>query len=143
MVLRRFPGPESVRVPIAERNDARHKGHAYFWQRALNRRQTLGILTGAAGLAFSPRWTGSVMAAPSGTEPRPIPGGIQPLGPGTPVIHFFLPGSGNEPSLITDFNGAVGVAEMAGSWSGGGVTPPAGGLNFGADIRFMQGEYIG
>ena len=48
--------------------------------------------------------------------PRPIPNGLQFLGPGTPVFHVMAPGYpgfGNavtdDPSSITNFNGHVGV----------------------------------
>jgi len=36
--------------------------------------------------------------------PLPIPGGLQVLGPGTPVFHFFLPAPAVEPSTVTNFN---------------------------------------
>jgi hypothetical protein len=56
----------------------------------------------------------------------------------------FIIGSGEEPSTITDFNGVSGVAQVDGTWSGGGVVPPPGvPLVFDTDMRFMSGEYIG
>ena len=92
-------------------------GHAHFAQRAaVSRRGFLGMTAAASGLLFGG------LAAPSAAEaarkgsstPEPIPGGIQPLGPGTEIFHINLPAAGFEPSLITDFNGEVGVANVGG-----------------------------
>ena len=69
---------------------------------APSRRQ---FLTAGAGPALAARRAG---------EPRHIPGGIQPFGPGTEVFHVFPPGAG-EPSTITDFNGFAGVAHITGT----------------------------
>jgi hypothetical protein len=41
--------------------------------------------------------------------------------------------------VITDFNGAVGPAEIA----GGGTDGDANALFFSIDNRFMEGEFIG
>jgi hypothetical protein len=116
-------------------------GHAHFWERAEHSRR--GFLqagaTLAAGLAI-PR-----MLRASGVQalPNPIPGGLDLLGNGQ-IFHVYLPGTAPELSTITDFNGALGATEVLGNWSGGGVTPPADTpLVFDADIRFMDGEYIG
>jgi len=44
-----------------------------------------------------------------------------------------------DPSLITDFNGLIGVGE----WGGGTGTDQDGiTLYWAADLRFMDGEYI-
>ena len=45
--------------------------------------------------------------------PRPIPGGIQPLGPGIEVFHLFPPGT-SEPDTITDFDSLAGVGKIDG-----------------------------
>jgi hypothetical protein len=58
---------------------------------------------------------------------------------GTP-FHVQLPGPGAEPSLITDFNGRVGIADILGTASGPGA--PAN-LTFDADMRFMSGRFVG
>src|SRR5215472_17158439 len=116
-------------------------GHAHFWRRAaLSRR---GFLQGAgavvgAGLALP------ALARPSSTVlANPIPGGLDLLGNGE-ICHVYLPGTAPELATITDFNGVLGAADILGSWSGGGVTPPPNTpLVFDADIRFMSGEYIG
>ena len=86
--------------------------------------------------------------------PKPIPGG--PEIPVTPplVVHEFLPGPPGlvlpftgfqlqgfnvEPSTITDFMGFTALAYHAGTVTGSdGVT-----YNLEADIRVMEGEYIG
>src|SRR5229473_7830403 len=123
------------------------RGHTHFAQRAaLSRRGFLGMTAAASGLLFGG------LAAPSMAEaarkgsstPKPIPGGIQPFGPGTEVFHIFLPGPGNEPSTITDFNGFVGVAHVTGN---GTRTDTSTGntsrLFFDTDMRVMQGHYVG
>jgi hypothetical protein len=82
-------------------------------------------------------------ARPPSSEPSPIPGGIQPFGPGTEVFHLFLPEPGNEPSTITDFNGFLGVARITGygtATDGAGQTRR---LFYDADMRFMKGLYVG
>ena len=118
-----------------------YRGHKHFWQRALSRRNFLGTAAGVAGgasLVFGQRPS-------SGAEPRPIPGGIQPFGPGTEVFHVFLIGPGVEPSTITDFNGFVGATEIQGPWtvSGPSAPTPIPPTTYDADMRFMIGEYIG
>jgi hypothetical protein len=87
----------------------------------------LGAQTVAAGPALAARRVG---------DPRPIPGGIQPFGPGTEVFHVFFPGTG-EPNTITDFNGFAGVANIDGVGAGDNA-----GLSFDVDNRFITGEYI-
>jgi hypothetical protein len=93
------------------------------------------------------------------TLPFPIAGGthIQPA-PGVDfgIKHFYFPINptpiGNvpntildstapgDPSTIRDFNGIVGVAEFPPT---GSVTgDPLGGKFWGADVRFMQGQFI-
>jgi hypothetical protein len=106
---------------------------------APSRRQFLaaGAGLGAAGfLGAQVIGAGPALAAQGAGDPRPIPGGIQPFGPGTEVFHLFLPGTG-EPSTITDFNGFVGVAQIDGVGAGDNA-----GLSFEVDNRFITGEYI-
>ena len=123
-------------------------GHTHFWERAmLSRRQFIRASTVATGAALSAGlWIPAVAHASGGAQvaPRPIPGGLQPFGPGTEVFHVFLPGHGAEPSTITDFNGFIGIAETHGTGTGtdtrtGATTP----LLFDNDTRFMQGVYVG
>ena len=92
----------------------------------------VGALAGAQLASGAAAYAGGAAGAP-----RPIPGGIQPFGPGTETYHVFLPGTG-EPSTITDFNGFVGVGVVDGTVNG-----PGSGLVFEVDNRFMIGEYVG
>jgi hypothetical protein len=49
---------------------------------------------------------------------------------------------GNEPSLITDFDGFIGVARVQGTGTGTNtVTGDMSPLLYDADVRFMQGIY--
>jgi hypothetical protein len=98
---------------------------------------TAGAGLGAAGF-FGTQVIGAgpALAARRAGDPRPIPGGIQPFGPGTEVFHVFFPGEG-EPNTITDFNGFVGVAHITGAGAGAGAN-----LSFDVDNRFITGEYI-
>jgi hypothetical protein len=99
---------------------------------------------GATGVVLgSGLWMPGLASADS-IAPRPIPGGIQPFGPGTEVFHLFLPGHGAEPSTITDFHGSIGVAHLQGTGTGTNTdTGSASSLVFDVDMRFMQGVYIG
>ena len=57
---------------------------------------------------------------------------------------MWVPGKGNEPSTITDFRGDVAVADILGTGTGTDTPDdPAVGLIFDADMRFMQGLYVG
>ena len=129
-------------LPIMRRNpDSLYTRHAHFWERAdLSRRGFLG----AGGMALG---AGLATASPSqaatgDTLPNPIPGGLDLLGNGH-IFHVYLPGTSSELSTITDFNGVLAAADILGTWSGDGVTPPAGTpLVFDAQMRFLAGEYI-
>lgn len=128
-----------------------YPGHRHFTQRLLSRRGFLektgltvgalaasGLITNVAAAAFN-HGRGSTTAA----TPLPIPGGLQLLGPNGPLFHFFFPGSGAEPSLITDFNGFIGQAAVGGmgTHSVKGQAPQH--LPFESDVRFMLGEFVG
>jgi TAT (twin-arginine translocation) pathway signal sequence len=92
---------------------------------------------GAAGfLGGQVFGAGPALAARRAGEPRHIPGGIQPFGPGTEVFHVFFPGEG-EPNTITGFNGFVGVTHITGTGAGANAN-----LSFDVDNRFITGEYI-
>ena len=80
--------------------------------------------------------------------PVPIPGGALIPNPfGGPDVHFnrpgpvdsTVPGTGGEPSAITDFNGFVGVVRVDGTGTDGAGNP----LLWEVDLRFMQGVYRG
>jgi hypothetical protein len=114
--------------------------------RSLSRRQFLRTTAGAglvlgAGLLLPRR-----AYAGDGDKvlPNPIPFS-QKLPPATMKygpFHFYFPGpadQGHEPSLITDFNGFIGVA----MFSGTGTDEDGNALTFSGDMRFMKGEYVG
>src|ERR687888_1438459 len=99
-------------------------GHAHFWDRALSRRAFLTRAAGVAGAAVAAPFAfpGVAVAAKAGGVPRPIPGGTTIDGLG--LFHFYFPTAHNpvgatdtiesgrgDPSLITDFNGFIGVGE--------------------------------
>jgi len=110
----------------------------------LSRRNFLTSAAGAAGLAF---WLPQSAQAGQGrgksVAPKPIPGGVSPLGI---FIHHFpaLPtgtplSALSDPSQITDFKGFVGLNRIR----GGGTSPQfAGTLAFQADMGFMKGQFI-
>ena len=129
-----------------------HGGAPLPGQAALSRREFIklaGINALALGAAlYFPR-----RASAHGSGPNPIPGGIQPFSPGTTVYHVLLPGyppfgspnpAENDPSLITDFNGHVGLAYVQGM---GTRTDKSTGVIsrnvFEVDLRFMKGEFVG
>ena len=96
-----------------------------------------GAGLGAAGfLGTQVIGAGPALAAPTAGDPRPIPGGIQPFGPGTEVFHLFPPGAG-EPNTITDFNGFVGVVHVQGT----GTDNNGNTLFWDSDLRFNHGVY--
>ena len=115
--------------------------HAHFWERAAHSRR--GFLQAGATLATGLAIPPMLRASTEHPLPNPIPGGLDLLGNGQ-IFHVYLPGTAPELATITDFNGVLAATEILGSWSGGGVTPPADTpLVFDADVRFMDGEYIG
>ncbi|TAN34587.1 twin-arginine translocation signal domain-containing protein [bacterium] len=116
-------------------------GHAHFWDRALSRRQFIGAASAATGAALtSGLWSPlAVLADDDGlVMPRPVGQNFQPLGRGTEIFHFALPGTG-DPSTIGDFKGTVGIVDIEGN----GSDSAGNALTFGADMRFMRGSYIG
>jgi hypothetical protein len=122
-----------------------HAGHAHFWERFPSRRQFFHMAAGATGLALG---AGLWLPTPAHADgkvvlPKPIPGGSRPLGPGTELIHFFLP-PGNEPSTIFNFDGAIGLAEITGTGTATNTkTGKTTKVSFATDFRFMKGKYIG
>lgn len=133
----RFPQRDSP--DIGQSHSGHHYvGHTHFWERAmLSRRQFLGTAAGATGIVLgSGLWIpGQALAWGDGAAPRHIPGDTPFLGPGTEVFHVFVPGRGNEPSTIFDFDGTgTGTDTRTGATTR---------LTFDNDMRFMQGAYIG
>lgn len=123
----------------------RYVGHTHFWERALlSRRQFMTAAAATTGVVLGSGLWMPGLALAHGNAPRPIPGGVQPFGPGTEVFHVFLPGHGAEPSTITDFHGSIGVAALQGTGTGTNTdTGSTSSLLFDVDMRFMQGVYIG
>ncbi len=84
-----------------------------------------------------------VWAKGTPADPRPIPGGFTipdfQMVPSNADIHVLPPAAGFEMSTITDFAGIVGASETQGSAVGSDDTT----YTFDADMRFMQGEYVG
>jgi hypothetical protein len=98
---------------------------------------------------------GSGLSSARGDEcpaPRHIPSGLEFLGDGT-FYHVFAPGypppgsnppETNDPSVITDFNGNIGLAYVQGMGTHTDkTTGDVSTLPFEVDLRFMKGEYIG
>jgi len=120
----------------------RGHGHAHFWQRAAAHSRR-GFLQAGATLAAGLAIPSVLRASVEHPLPNPIPGGLDLLGNGH-IFHVYLPGTSPELATITDFNGVLGATEILGNWSGGGATATADTpLVFDADVRFMDGEYIG
>ena len=130
-----------------------YMGHAHFWDRAMTRRNFIGAAAVAGGAAATAgMWLPQFAKAAAFAEadPRFIPGGTKlPFAPDP--FHFFFPTDGvpgavtvesghGDPSMITDFEGMIGVADV-GQTSG---TDGAGNrLLWKADVRFMTGTYLG
>jgi hypothetical protein len=126
-------------------------------ERSVSRRRFLRAAAGTlgalgAGLLLPTRgWA-------AGRDPNPMPGGVGANPTGGPLIHANFPGpadtsgpgthpgpgggGGNDPSIITDFEGYIGVAAVDGTGTGTNTTTgdtfP---LLFDCDLRFMQGVY--
>jgi len=130
-----------------------HVGHAHFWERAMTRRNFIGAAAVAGGAAATAgMWLPQFARAAAFAEadPRPIPGGtLLPFQP-TP-FHFFFPTGGppaavtvlsghGDPSLISDFDGMIGVADVGATTGTDGAGNQ---LFWKADVRFMTGSYVG
>jgi hypothetical protein len=109
---------------------------------SLSRRAFMQGATGAAGLMVAAAyWTPSQAAKQSSGEPLPIPNVKQtPFGP----IHAADPDEGQDLSLITDFQGVAGAAELTLTGVGTDTTAvQTARYDFNVDVRFMQGEFMG
>src|SRR5439155_9337711 len=114
------------------------------WSQASSRAQFLrrgaAILGGIAGAGLLD--PSAAFGKRSAADPKPIPGGFDasftPV-PSNPFIHVLPPAVGFEMATITDFNGAVGAAEIQGRARGSDGSTYA----FDADMRFMRGVYAG
>lgn len=143
MSLRRFA---SGKIP-----GTTYPGHRHFTNRLLSRRGFLeksGLTVGMlATSGILPELARAVTThgrnSTTSATPLPIPGGLQLLGPGTPLFHVFLPAPGVEPSTITNFNGFVGWAAVGGSGTHTVIGEAPQHLHFESDVRFMIGEFVG
>jgi hypothetical protein len=126
--------------------------HGHYWRHGFSRRRFLG--TALATLAL-PSLAPAVAHADSDDKlPNPIKGGtvIGPFG----LKHFYFPTNPTpigvvdnvisdphapgDPSTIRDFSGIVAGAEFPPTAV---VTnDPLGGKLWGADVRFMQGQFV-
>ena len=86
--------------------------------------------------------------------PIPIPGGFNVRGAFNDrfpdrFVHLFLPGPGQEPSTIFDFEGEVAVLNILGTGTrtelddDGAPIRSVGEIPFVTDVRFMDGVYVG
>jgi len=137
-----------------------YTGHAHFWERALSRRQFVRVAAGTTAATLGAGlWTPALAAASPGEDddehghqgtapPKPIPGGTDLLAligqPPGPLYHFFFPAFGQEVSTVDSLKGFVAAAEIQGTGTAidtktGAKTP----LTFDADMRFMDGVYVG
>lgn len=121
-------------------------GHPAARDRAgVSRRNFLTSAAGAAGLGF---WLpdlahAGVQGVGKSAAPKPIPGGVAPLGI---FIHHFPAqltaaplDTLNEPSQITDFKGFVGLTRLRGA----GTSPQySGTLAYQSDMGFIKGVFI-
>lgn len=146
MSPRKFPFTKASRFPTV----GTYRGHQHFTERLLNRRRfleksgiTLGALIGSGLLPGASRNAlfGATRGA-TGATPLPIPGGTDLLGDGR-IFHLFLPGTGAEPSTITDFNGFVGWAAVGGTGTHTLTGQAPQHLPFESDMRFLAGDFIG
>jgi hypothetical protein len=102
----------------------------------------MGSLAGAAGVAVG---TGllpvPVLAKKAASAaPKPTTSVVSLNGVDFHVTFF---GPGIDPSSITDFNGAVGVADVQGTGTGTNPDGTTETLLFDTDMRFMSGVYVG
>lgn len=118
-------------------------------RRSVSRRN---FIRGAAGAGFvfgSGLWKALPASASGPGVPNPIPHvNVNPFG----SFHFFFPGppdstnptTGHDPSVITDFNGFVGQADLLMSGTGTDTTTgESAPYMFHTDMRFMMGEFVG
>lgn len=126
--------------------------HAH--RHVMSRRNFFAKAAGATAAALTSNlWMPSLAYAdaPGTGIPNPIPHVTPgPFGP----LHFFFPGpadasssaspnAGHDPSIITDFNGFIGVADVAGTAVARNTqTGVEVADNYTTDSRFMIGEFV-
>jgi hypothetical protein len=142
----------SVRPAVKSQISALDFQNSEGLSKPFSRRRFMGVAAGAAGgvLLSSSFLSNSKAATP--VAPQPIPGGLQFLFPAPTVFHVEAPGypgSGldpatNDPSVITDFNGYVGLAYLTGMGTHTNrTTGHISRLPFEVDLHFMKRTYVG
>jgi len=115
-------------------------GVAPTHQYGLSRRAFLGSAAGATAAAALWRPT-AALGKPSGSAaPKPTTNVVSLNGVD---FHFTFFGAGMDPSVITDFNGFAGVAQVQGTGTGTNPDGSTETLLFDTDMRFMSGTYVG
>jgi hypothetical protein len=155
-----LPSSEEIHQRRGEQNDAQfhvastfasergkkglHRpcGHTHFWHRNSSRRDVLKTIAGGAALGLTAGlWNpAALVAGSSAVAPNPIPTGFEFEGE---LFHVFPPAPGVEMATITDLVGIIGATAVQGTGTGVDHDGQSMALNFGADMRFMQGRYIG
>jgi len=123
----------------------RHAAHPFHAREpgVVSRRRFLGRVAGGAGVLVGASMLGpGAVAAPlkKNATPKPIPGGLEF---GGITFHVYPFGRDQEPSVITDFNGFVGVAQVQGTGVGTNPDGTTETLLYDTDMRFMKGVYVG
>jgi hypothetical protein len=106
--------------------------------------RTFGLVLGS-GMLGSELWRPRLVQAASsaGSAPQPIPGGFTYPGL-TELFHANEVACGVDESSITDFKGSVGAAHLQGNATSTNTnTGKTSTLFYDADMRYMQGHYIG
>ena len=127
-----------------------HHGHHHdLWPKDVSRRRFLHASgLAAAGMLLGPALlkNGSVHAqAPGPGTPKPIPGRFEF---NETIIHNLAPGvfdpTDTDPSSITDFDGLIAYGVVDGSGTHTNKTTGVVSTKlFEADLRFMQGVFVG
>jgi hypothetical protein len=120
----------------------------HFGEGALSKRQFLKTAAGASGILLgSGFWLRALGANPGSGIPTPIPATFFFPGPvdgsAVPTDPTGAHPAGRDPSVINNFNGFVGVANVRmtglGTDTTTGDTAP---YTFEADMRFMKGVFV-
>jgi hypothetical protein len=124
---------------------------------SFSRRKFIGTSAGVAGVGLAlssspkPLFAAEEAHRACPVQPEPIPHTIAtPFGT---TIHFFFPGpvegdptnpnAGHDPSVITDFSGVIGQADLLLTGTGTDLaTGDSAPYDFHTDMRFMNGEFV-
>jgi hypothetical protein len=135
---------QSLRMDSSEWPDPSYSlSSLHYARHRLSRRAFIGgaaVATGAAlGSGLLPATAASATSR-SSAAPRPTPTTLTVEGIDFHVTSF---GPGMDPSVITDFKGLVGVADVRGTGIGRNPDGSVETLLFDTDMRFMKGVYVG